>query len=354
MLPVLLVGPVAVVGGATLLLRGSFGSVLSGALLLLLGYLSHPRREPRVDPVAVLDGTQAPATFALLGTITDSLKGPRVHDLAISSEGRAHMDVLGWRRRRTLTLGAPLWVGLDPAARVALLTHELAHLARRELVVVRLGRRALATLDEWWQLFGGQRSIEDVKPDSERNALSWGLRLMWAPLRLVTGWYHRALVTRLAPLCTAGELLADHDALALAGRDGAVTMLDAHLATGTVEIALSRARQTHSDLEAELSAAKSAVPADVAAARRATAESQGSRVDALHPATALRRKLLVAQPTGPVPVVLTAGASTEIDDELRPWAQMALKDAADRMAYTRDGVRERRAMPPGWAYELWG
>jgi hypothetical protein len=247
-----------------------------------------------------------------------------------------------------------LWVGLEPSARVALVAHELAHLARRDLVVVRLGRRALATLDEWWQLFGGQRSIEDVKPDSERNALSWGLRLMWAPLRLLTGWYHRALVRRLAPLCASGEMQADLDALALAGRDGTMGMLDAHLSAGTVEIALSRARQRRTDLEAELHAARSAVPADVVAARRTKAATEASRVDALHPATALRQQQATAGHAAPGPTLLAGEESATIDEELRPWMRVALKDAADRAAYTRDGVRERRAMPPGWAYELWG
>jgi heat shock protein HtpX len=250
--PVLLTGPAVIAAGVLLLLGGGFGQILGGVLLLLLGFLSHPRREQRADPVVTLEADRAPRTFALVSTIAEARGAPHVRALTITSTVSARVDVLGWRRRRTISLGAPLWVGLEPSARVALLSHEVAHLARRELVVVRLGRRALATLDEWWQLFGGQRSIEDVKPDSERNAMSWGMRLMWAPLRLPTAWYHRVLVRRLAPLCTTGELLADLDAVALAGREGATAMLDAYLSGGTSEVALSRARQTHVDLEAAL------------------------------------------------------------------------------------------------------
>jgi hypothetical protein len=79
-----------------------------------------------------------------------------------------------------------------------------------------------------------------------------------------------------------------------------------------------------------------------------------SRVDSLHPSTALRHQQLAAEPSTAASVVLSPEGSAAIDAELRPWKRLALKEAAERMAYTRDGVRERRPMPPGWTYELWG
>jgi hypothetical protein len=119
-------------------------------------------------------------------------------------------------------------------------------------------------------------------------------------------------------------------------------------------VALSRARHDRADLETALHEAKSALPEEIRAGRRVKAEVEASRVDPLHPSTALRRRHLAAEPPKAATVVLSPAASATIDDELRPWTRLALKDAAERMAYTRDGVRERRQMPPGWAYELWG
>lgn len=349
-LPVPLV-VVGMAGSGLLLVATSSSSLLMifGWLLLVLAIVSRPRAGRPVESVGTAVPGTAPETFRLLENVCTHIGAPTVHELRITSLLETSTEVVGLRRRRVLNVGAPLWASMGPEARVALLTHQVAHLKHRELVVARWTRRSLVTLQEWWLVLGGQRNIEDVNPTSERNAQSWLLQVGLSPLRAIVMAYYRLVVTSVAPLCQRGERLADLDALEAGGRAGALGMLDGLMGAGSMEVALTRARLTRTDLETALRTSLSATGAEVLEARRRPL-GPGSRVDECHPSTALRYQLLECEPSVGAAVHADASQWAVIDAELAPVTRVALKESAERMSYTREPARARHR-PPDWVYD---
>ncbi|GAA2972641.1 M48 family metallopeptidase [Actinokineospora diospyrosa] len=100
--------------------------VLAAALLGFV-WLARPRLGGLHPDTTTLDRAAAPALFAVVDAVTERLGARRVWRIAISPEYNASYRVVGFRRRVVLTIGYPLWNLLDPAERVALVAHELAH-----------------------------------------------------------------------------------------------------------------------------------------------------------------------------------------------------------------------------------
>ncbi len=104
----------------------------------------------RVPRHGVITEREAPQLHRLVREVADAAGTPVPDVICADLTINAGVGRLGWRQRSVLVIGIPLWVMLPRPARVALLAHELGHLAngdplrvRRTLLATTFGTRAV-------------------------------------------------------------------------------------------------------------------------------------------------------------------------------------------------------------------
>lgn len=133
-LPVHLVTFATLVGGLYLLTAPhTWPERVAGVVLLLVCYGIRPELPKRPRHVARLGPDRAPTTFGLLREIGRLIGAEVPHELLVSRDFNAGVGRVGMHGR-FLEIGAPLWVAAAPQARIALLAHELGHLAHKDLM----------------------------------------------------------------------------------------------------------------------------------------------------------------------------------------------------------------------------
>ncbi|MET9787169.1 M48 family metallopeptidase [Streptomyces canus] len=289
------------------LVRGWGGLGMAfGLFLLALAWSLRPRPNRLSDDDRVLLRGDAPELFALVDEVAAALGTRGVDAVVVDVEANASVTHLGLRRR-LLTLGLPLWEVLSPQQRIALLGHELGHFTHgdtRHGMVVGTAFRSLST----WLYY--------VQPMPNPNVVQAVTNLACVPLRLLI-----TAVVALLDLVTArasqrGEYLADGAAARTGSTEGAVGLMDRLMVTDSIVTTLQRetnsrrlrtgraGEQNADGLWEALVAHLDSVPESEFERRRRVGALRGHSVDASHPPTHLRRRLLLDGT--PVPAAVTA------------------------------------------------
>ncbi len=123
-------------------------------VLIVLGCLSLPRLY-RVKRKPVIR-SDYPKLFKLVDDIADSLGSEKVDEIVIDGSFNASFARTflkrGFRRKRVLILGLPLFFILSPQERVALISHEIAHNVNKDSARAFWLGTALNTLRRWYEL----------------------------------------------------------------------------------------------------------------------------------------------------------------------------------------------------------
>ncbi|MFE3034622.1 M48 family metallopeptidase [Streptomyces canus] len=297
---------------------GGLGMVF-GVFFLALAWSLRPRLNRLSDDDRVLSRGEAPELYALIDEVAAAMGTRGVDAVVVDVDANASVTHLGLRRR-LLTIGLPLWEVLSPQQRIALLGHELGHFTHgdtRQGMVVGTAWRSLST----WLYY--------VRPMPNPNVVQAVTNLACVPLRLlITG------VMALLDLLTAQssqrcEYLADGAAARVGSTEGAVCVMDLFLVTDSVVMTLQRetngrrmrgrgqaSGQGADDLWEVLAAHMHSIPESEYERQRRVGALRGHSVDASHPPTHLRRRLLLDGT--PVPALVTAdtGRSERIAGEL--------------------------------------
>ena len=184
--------------------------------------------------------------------------------------------MLGWRRRRVLTLGLPLFSALEPQERVALIAHELAHGRNGDSSRGLLVGSSLGGLVELYGL---------VAPDSA-EARGWELGgfdgVLNAVFWLLSRPVYLLLLLQLHLLARdsqRAEYLADALAARVAGTPAEISLHEKLLLDSTFRSVIQRGayggRATERDAFEELVAAFAAVPERERERRRRVARLEG-------------------------------------------------------------------------------
>ncbi|MGJ8617913.1 MAG: M48 family metallopeptidase [Sulfitobacter sp.] len=128
-----------------------------GALLLCVAAYLRPRKNRNQDTTLTVQ--EAPVLLGLLNDIAGQLGAPRINGVHVLGGFNAYMAEFGGQER-VVGIGAPLWLALDHDERIALLAHEVAHLANNDPARMQLTGTALQTLGRWLQLFSPPSIID--------------------------------------------------------------------------------------------------------------------------------------------------------------------------------------------------
>ncbi|MFC8428825.1 M48 family metallopeptidase [Streptomyces sp. NPDC057253] len=290
------------------LIRGWGGLGMAfGLFLLALAWSLRPRLNRLSDHDRVLLRGDAPELYALVDEVAAAMGTRSVDAVVVDLDANAGVTHLGLRKR-LLTLGLPLWEVLSPQQRIALLGHELGHFTHgdtRHGMVVGTACRSLST----WLYY--------VQPTPNPNVIQAITNLACVPPRLlITG------VLALLDLLTArasqrGEYLADAAAARTGSTEGAVGLMDRLMVTDSIVTTLHRetnsrrlrgsgrvGQQSADGLWEALAAHLDSVPESEFERQRRVGALRGHSVDATHPPTHLRRRLLLSGT--PVSAAVTA------------------------------------------------
>lgn len=265
-----------------------------GVVVLAAAYHVRPRFGNLPDGVTMLMSDEAPELRALVARVAARL-GTRAPDLICLSEAyAADAFHVGPTRRRVLVLGLPLWLSLSAQQRVALLGHELGHFVNGD------PRRGVLIRPVYGALRAGR----------------WPL----APLRLAFA----VLVQRSGQ---RAEYYADALAARVGGSRAAIELIDLAVLGDAVMTLLTRDARAGVPVSAWPTTASTALhhAAEQLAVRRERAFRREVSLDAGHPPSGRRARLIEARPPLAAELVLEVAANDAIDAELARFAARCVR-----------------------------
>ncbi|RZT20426.1 Zn-dependent protease with chaperone function [Kribbella sp. VKM Ac-2569] len=306
---------------------------LSGMLALLafgVAFLFHPRAAQLPDDVQLVPRDQAPTLYAVLDELADAIGTRRVTTVVISTEANVWYQQIGWRFRPVVGIGLPLWAGLRPQERIAILAHELGHGRHGD------ARSSWLVGAAWSVLYELKETFTEQHGDRIRRELGYGeptgATLISRMLNASIGVLVRGIAWLLERLELRGnqraEYLADRKAGEMAGSEATAHALERLVLAGASYRALERALRFPTGID-PLEAVRrevTEVPAREIERRLRVSRLREARTDATHPPTYLRTRLIRTRPATTARLVLGIDRSRTIDQELHPTATKALAE----------------------------
>lgn len=288
---------------------------LAGSLLLLVVAWGVRPRFRRVSRDSLASPATHPELFDLIRRIAEPLEVPAPRRIVLDEGYNAWMGRTGWRQRPTLGLGVPLFHALPAEQQIALVGHELAHLANGDATRGPVVGLAIATLEGWHDVLTPQ-SLDEVRDQPSQIV---GLMLLYG-----LSWIPRSLLLAIVHLAwhdaQQAEYYADRCAAAVAGTAAQVGLLEAVLDAWMLEDAVHRVthRKTERGVLEELRHQRAAMPARARERTRRQAAAEPTALDATHPPTGLRIRMLEDRPVARPALTLRRDASDAILREMAP------------------------------------
>ena len=299
-------------------------SIPLALIAFAIAALFRPRahRLPADTPLVRRD--EAPVLFGLLDEIATAIGTQPVVAVAVDTEPNIWFARIGWRFEPVIGLGLPLWVGLRPQERVAILAHELGHGKNGDAQHGWVIGAAESILEELQQAFS-EPVAHATLVDSPTGLLT---RLINATVGPLVRGYAFLLDRVELRSSQRAEYLADRKAGEVAGSDAAALALERTLFVDTAHRALEIALrfEWNTDPLAAVHKAVFKVPWREVERRLRVSRLRETRTDSTHPPTYLRAKLIRTRPATSARVVLGLNENRAVNHELAPAAEAALKE----------------------------
>jgi heat shock protein HtpX len=297
-----------------------------GVLLVLVAVECRPR-VPRLRTKYDRNAdAEAPHLRQLVDAVTTELGAPRIATLLIDERYNASCARAGWRWRPVLTIGLPLWAGLDDDSRLALLGHEVGHLVNDDPTTSLAGAWGVGTLDRLTEIFSPRAVRTFSRGRIVRQGNLNGFEALAAPvtqvLFLLPYLLFSALTGGLWRLAMndhkAAEVYADGLALRLGGSSGLIGLQTALLFAIEARRAIRSAARVSVDPIAWRAAAAQELAQREPALPRAIQLSlrHGAARYRTHPPAGLRLRLAREWPATPPSTVASPELMRSIDREL--------------------------------------
>ncbi len=283
-------------------------------------------RPYRVPAEQVLDPESHPELMRLIGDVADRVGSPRPDLVAVNSEYDAHVARAGFRARRVLSLGLPLLATLDEREWVAVLGHELAHLAHGDERWGSLAGAGIQTVAGWCEVLTPQSFYEGGEADAA-SISAFALQLIsFVPRSLLLLMVHLAWADS-----QRAEYTADRVAASVSGTEATTGLLVKGLSTYNPLQAAQIVVQgrTPRGILQELAHYARTLPAREHERLRRIADMEHPTLNATHPPEGLRIRML--QETTPLrgARLLDESRRAAIERELAPAAARVEAELAE-------------------------
>lgn len=277
----------------------------------------------------------APRFIAPLGTCAAALKAPVPDQVRFDTRFNAATARFGLKQHAYLIIGVPFWQVLDGPQRIAVLGHELGHQVNGDTTHGVWAGGARRSLAEWMRLLdpretGFERQSRRRTAYRRRGNAAAGLASVLTPILMILllGPFFLVcygclrLLTRLdLSSGQRAEYLADELGARLGSTQAAVSAWDRLALSESVRHFLANAPRMADGrpLWPALRDYLDSVPEHEKRRRVRADELRGTRADATHPATYLRRRLLLDRPERQALVEVSEQEWAAIDAELKRW-----------------------------------
>lgn len=309
-----------------------------GIPLLLLCWGLLPRRH-RV-PEGALTREDAPVLFGLCDRLSAAMDAPKIDAIEVIGGFNAYAAEpihLRGGKVRVLGIGIPLWEYLDEEERIAVLSHEIAHLTNRDPARRLMLGYAKETLSRWAFWFqpnlrmNPYRDLSLAEQILEFFQYVFGavLRLIWNVLNW-TMMYHSQVA----------EYVADARSAEVAGRAAMLSALQKLLLgdnwyRSAMSVRMS-GKPRNGWIFDHISKALRATPPERLEQKLQQAVNEKSALDQSHPPTVYRMAFLDHLAERPALVRFTEGEADKIAQELAP-----MKDQLGAMLVRELGAMEQ-------------
>ena len=291
----------------------------------LLGYAWQAR--PRFGPLPGTEITeeQAPELHRLVREVAGVMGAARPARLVLIPEVNAFMGHGGFPPRPTLGLGLPLWYGLLPQERVAILAHELAHDLSGDPARGGLIGAALRMLAQAHAVMRPDSVMRFDPSIVEMIGNAVMALLAWIPLGL-----YQLLLSLVGASHQRAEFRADLLSAGVAGTPATVSALDKLHLGHLLESALHKQRHDpeRPHAFAELRHMWDTLPEEQRQMRRDERAAQRTQLSATHPPTADRLQVVRSHPAE-AKLHLDDAWAARIDAELLPFVRPLEAQAYD-------------------------
>jgi Zn-dependent protease with chaperone function len=291
--------------------------LVAAAVLVGLAILMRPRLGSLPKRFPVLTRTDAPALFQLMDRISATLRARTVYWIAVDLDYNFSTAIVGFRRRRLITVGLPLWTILSPAERVAILAHEVAHDTNGDLshsLVVGSALEILSTLSRW---LSPPPRIAKADPGSIARTAEELAALVMRGLSLVAYGCLRLLLYYARRASPRAEYLADEEAARVASPPAMISGLDNLCLERPFTFRMrAAAKRNEPDVWQALLAESKTFPARGHERLRRIGRRSRHKADDTHPLTAFRIGALRRLPESRSLLVLSAQEIDAIEREL--------------------------------------
>jgi Zn-dependent protease with chaperone function len=297
----------------------NIATVILAVVALLLAF----ELRPRVGSFRTLKNVRyrkdAPVLFGVLDHVAAEVGAKPVQAVITNARWNASYRAIGWRRRRVVTLGLPLWDALPADQKIAVLGHEFAHGVNGDTRHGAIVGTSLATLNRLHTVLRpGARRRRPYRRGSTAAQEDIARLIQAALSSIVAG------VLMLQELITLrahqrAEYLADVIAARVASPASMADALDTTV-TGRPTYAFvldrRRFRQPDTSFWDQLRSALSAVPEGEIERRRRVRAREQPRVTDTHPPAHLRIKMMRKLPASEALISLSADQEEKIYSEL--------------------------------------
>jgi heat shock protein HtpX len=305
-------------------------TLIAGIPLVLIALLLRPRFRRLPRNVTTLRRREAPALHDLVHRVAAAVGAPVPQVIGIDGEYNAFAAAVGFRRRRALVLGLPLWGTLGPQERVALLGHELGHFVNGDV------RRGLLTQPMYTMLPQVRVLLTPSRGAGGGGLAAWIgdaiFRMFAAVLRAVVFAAELALLWLAERDGQRAEYYADVLAARAGGTAAGVALMDSIYLDSEILLSVERAARRGDPVAAWQPGAARVIAeaAPTMAVRRQLSVRKEASLFASHPPTGFRARLLAGRPPVAPAVVLDPEASAAIDAELARHYQSCSRGLANR------------------------
>jgi Zn-dependent protease with chaperone function len=308
---------ILVVVGIVLLLRGwsNLFAIFGGLLCLGIAWLLRPRMPKSPDEVAHKD--KFPTLYKITNDVAQALGTSNVDGIVINWQFSAAYAQSGWRRKKVIFLGLPLFAILDGQEKVALLSHEVAHGVNGDPTRGLFVGTAIDSLVTWHVLLRPRQIWRSEAGIYGILLIPFSLAMLGVAYIPWLGAY--ALSYLLWHDSQRAEYLADALAAEASGTEAALGLLKKLHFHRTVELALQRASYQKikiGNLFEELRRCVAEVPQRELDRINRVSQLQESRLDATHPPTVYRIGLLAARRVSEPKVILPVPDIELLEQEL--------------------------------------
>jgi Zn-dependent protease with chaperone function len=294
-------------------------TIILSLFFFSLAYLTLPHFQKL--PKDAVKREDFPALYKLVDDIAKAYSCKSIDALVIDSSFNAAYSEIGFKRKKVLYIGLPLFCILNNKEKVAIIGHELAHGINGDITRGVITTTAINTLIKWYEM---------TKPEYILGQEEGFMKITMLPINILLFCLSRLilLVTLLLVFLVysdsqRAEYLADYLSSTISGTDAMKAMLNKLHYTHAYNLALQRTAldSKNANFFTEIIKQASTTPYKEIERIKRMESMEGSRLDATHPPTSYRTKFLDSLGELSPTIFLDDANSLLIDKELNSVAE---------------------------------